>query len=226
MNDAGVGRERAGIDALQLLESHRRPAAALSHSTARIGDGNDCARRGIISFVNGIAVDLGVRVGQSASEAAMLMTSGTVTDCVPLDREESTRTSKLACKGSLVLTDSASLLSPEAADAIVITGSHGGLVGGGSANAIKTEARAAVFNDAGGGIDDAGYSRLPVLNARGIPAATVSAWSARIGDAESTLRDGFISRLNVVAMALGCEIGMCVQDFVDRVLENNQGTTR
>jgi hypothetical protein len=51
-------------------------------------------------------------------------------------------------------------------------------------------ARAALFNDAGGG---PGTARLGVLEARGVAAATVSAESARIGDGRSTFADG-ISR--------------------------------
>ena len=45
---------------------------------------------------------------------------------------------------------------------------------------------AAVYNDADFGVDDAGISRLPALDARGIAGACVSAWSARIGDGQST----------------------------------------
>jgi hypothetical protein len=49
------------------------------------------------------------------------------------------------------------------------------------------------LNDAGGGIDEAGFSRLPALNVRGIAGTTAAAVSARIGDARSTLFDGIIS---------------------------------
>ena len=43
-------------------------------------------------------------------------------------------------------------------------------------------------------MEDAGIARLPVLDARGIAGACVSAWSARIGDGQSTYRDGFVTR--------------------------------
>ena len=68
--------------------------------------------------------------------------------------------------------------------------------------------RGALYNDAGIGKDEAGVSRLPALDARGIAAATVSAASARIGDARSTYEDGIISRVNASAAALGLREGI------------------
>jgi hypothetical protein len=64
------------------------------------------------------------------------------------------------------------------------------------------------------GKDEAGTSRLPALDARGIVAATVSAASARIGDARSTYEDGIISRVNTRATALGLHAGISALEFV------------
>ena len=61
--------------------------------------------------------------------------------------------------------DSASLVVPEHHGAIVLTGSHGGLLGGRPETALKYDVRAAFYNDAGIGIDEAGVSRLPALDA-------------------------------------------------------------
>lgn len=44
------------------------------------------------------------------------------------------------------------------------------------------------------------------------PAATVSADSARIGDALSTYRDGTISAVNASARAMGVEAGMTARE--------------
>ncbi len=82
--------------------------------------------------------------------------------------------------------------APEHVGAIVVTGSHGGLLGGKPETALKYDALAALFNDAGIGIDEAGTTRLAALDARGIAAATVAADSARIGDARSTYEDGIL----------------------------------
>jgi autotransporter-associated beta strand protein len=110
--------------------------------------------------------------------------------------------------------DSASLVLPEHKDAIVVTGSHGGLLGGRPETALKYDVLGALYNDAGIGIDEAGTSRLPALDARGIAAATVSAASARIGDARSTYQDGIISRVNARAASLGLREGISTRDFV------------
>src|SRR3954464_13867977 len=61
--DAGVGRERAGIGGLDWLEQLGMPAAAIGHRSARIGDGADCARRGVITFANRRSMFLGLAPG-------------------------------------------------------------------------------------------------------------------------------------------------------------------
>src|SRR5205807_3588577 len=64
-NDAGVGRERAGIGGLDYLQKLGVPAATVGHATARIGDGADMLARGIISHANPLAMTLGVRPGMA-----------------------------------------------------------------------------------------------------------------------------------------------------------------
>ena len=105
-------------------------------------------------------------------------------------------------------------MGPEHVGTIVVTGSHGGLLGGRPETALKYDALAALFNDAGIGIEEAGVTRLPALDARSIAAATVAAASARIGDARSTYEDGILSRVNARAAALGIAPGMSARDFV------------
>jgi len=97
---------------------------------------------------------------------------------------------------------------------VLVTGSHGGLLGGRPDTALKYDALAALFNDAGIGIDEAGVTRLPALEARGIAAGTVAAASARIGDARSTYEDGILSRINPCAAALGITPGITARQFV------------
>ena len=60
----------------------------------------------------------------------------------------------------------------------------------------------------------AATTRLPALDERGIAAATVSAASARIGDALSTYADGVLSHVNATARALGGQPGMSAHIFV------------
>ena len=99
------------------------------------------------------------------------------------------------------------MVAPGDAGAIVVTGSHGGLVGGDPAMALRTDAFAAVFNDAGIGVEEAGIGRLAALERRGVAAFTVAAASARIGEARSSFEDGVISRVNAAAARLGAIAG-------------------
>ena len=51
-NDAGVGRDRAGIGGLDYLQELGIAAATVGHDTARIGDGADMMARGVITHAN------------------------------------------------------------------------------------------------------------------------------------------------------------------------------
>ena len=114
-------------------------------------------------------------------------------------------------------SNSAGLVLPEDAGHIVATGSHGALLGGKPETAIKIPVFAAIYNDADFGIENAGIARLPVLEARGIAGACVSAWSARIGDGQSTYHDGFVSAVNARAALCGGEIGISAKELVARL---------
>jgi hypothetical protein len=119
--------------------------------------------------------------------------------------------------------DSNSLVRPEDEGMIVVTGSHGALLGGRPESAIRVAVRAAVYHDAGIGIDGAGISRLPALAAHGIAAATVAADSARIGDAPSVWATGRLSALNVLAERCGARLGMSVPEFAASVIDAGRG---
>ena len=63
-NDAGVGKEAAGLAALAFLQSHGLAACTVSHDSARIGESASTLDDGVVSHVNPLAQALGVRVGQ------------------------------------------------------------------------------------------------------------------------------------------------------------------
>ena len=69
-NDAGVGKDEAGIAALAMLQARGVAAAAVAHTSARIGDALDAWEHGVISRVNDPAHALGLRSGQSVRDAA------------------------------------------------------------------------------------------------------------------------------------------------------------
>jgi hypothetical protein len=220
LHDAGIGRERAGIGGLGWLEARGVPAACVGHTSARIGDGADMARRGVLSFVNAAAARIGLRAGMAAAEALAVL-DGAGLPPAPADgaMDEARRVVAEIGGVRVVALDSNGLVEPGDAGQVVVTGSHGGLLGGRPETAVKAAVRLAVYNDAGVGADGAGLSRLPALEARGIAAGCVSCFSARIGDGVSSWEDGFLSAVNGVAAARGGAVGHSTRDFVAAVLE-------
>ena len=69
-NDAGMGKNDAGIAGVKLLDEHGIAAAAGASMSAKIGDGKSTYEQGKITVVNEAAKKLGVTVGMSAEEAA------------------------------------------------------------------------------------------------------------------------------------------------------------
>ena len=223
-NDAGVGKDEAGVAGLGLLQSVGVAAATVSYVSARIGDGRDMMDRGVISRCNALAEALGVRPGMACAAAAdRLAEAEAMVIDTPLHAEHRT----LAEPGppAVWLLDSASMVIPEDAGCIVVTGSHGALLGGRPDTAVKAPVLAALFNDAGMGVDGAGVSRLGALEGRGIAAAAVAADSARIGDARSTYEDGVISACNPLARSFGVRVGASARDAV-RAMANHAPVRR
>lgn len=217
LNDAGIGRERAGVAGLGYLQSLGVPAATISHRSARIGDGRDAQSRGVISCANEHGRSLGIVPGMPAWEAATLLSQRARKWDGRLPSEIGGRVVASPPDGDVpgvMLLDSVSLVEPSDRGQIVVTGSHGGILGDRPETASKVDVFAALYNDADIGIDSAGLTRLPALDVRGIAAATVSAWSARIGDGRSTYQDGFITHMNETARRYGAEIGISARDFV------------
>ena len=218
LNDAGVGRERAGIGSLDYLEGLGIAAATADSQSCRIGDGADMKAAGVVSFVNKSAAALGCAVGQAVSDCADRMRAAThSTAPVPPQAEARFVVRSDPGKPRVIVMDSLSLIDPSDAGAIVITASHGALLGGDPGTALGADAVAAVFSDAGFGKDRAGITRLPVLDGRGVAAATVSADSARIGDGRSVHADGVLSCVNETAATMGIGVGDTVAQFIDKV---------
>ncbi|HMQ58501.1 MAG TPA: hypothetical protein PKE65_08130 [Rhizobiaceae bacterium] len=63
-NDAGIGKERAGVRGLDLLAEVGLAGVAVGHETARIGDARDTLENGVVTVVNEPAAALGVSIGQ------------------------------------------------------------------------------------------------------------------------------------------------------------------
>ena len=62
-NDAGVGKDGAGLAALDFLQTHGLAACTVSHSSARIGEAQSTLIDGIVSHQNALALALGAATG-------------------------------------------------------------------------------------------------------------------------------------------------------------------
>ncbi|WMS43005.1 hypothetical protein RDV64_00970 [Acuticoccus sp. MNP-M23] len=214
LNDAGVGLNNAGIAGLGVCQTHGMAAAAVGHDSCRIGDAADCGRRGVVSAANAIAAGLGIVAGIGAVEAAGLLAGAPEPTGTPVVDEEHRIEHDLG-GWRLTIIDSASLVDfARDRGALVVTASHGGLVGGNPATAGRADAALFAYNDAGIGCDRAGVSRLPVLQERGIAAVTVDCRSAEIGVGQSTYDRGVISAANQAARTLGAKDGMPLKALI------------
>jgi hypothetical protein len=72
-NDAGVGKDGAGIAALAILQEHGMPAVTVGHLSAVIGEAADTLANGVISHVNDSAAALGFRKGLLLQEALVAL---------------------------------------------------------------------------------------------------------------------------------------------------------
>ena len=221
LNDAGVGKDDAGISGLTYLDRIGLAAATADAQTCHIGDGDDMLEHGTISFVNRSAARLGCAVGRSVRACALAMRHGPVIETEPPEIAGGKRHVVQDGPGGarVICLDAAPMLEAGDAGAIVITGSHAALFRGRPDDVIKPAVRAIFFSDAGVGKDQAGIKRLWLLDERGIAAGAASAATAAIGYARSIYEDGILSYVNGTAAGLGGEPGMPIRVFVARLLE-------
>ncbi len=227
LHNAGIGKDDAGIDSLALLDGIGLAAATLDHCSARIADGHDQLARGVISHVNKTAAALGCAPGQSCRAAAELMTAAVQwTGAAPEFGEARflLRARERAGAPEVWGIDSTSLLAASDKGAVMITASHGARFGSMQNKSIAGPPLAVIFNDAGGGADDCGFSRLPALAGEDVIAATVAATSARIGDARSAWESGIISHANAPAVAAGIAPGDDLPTFADKAIAAGRGS--
>ena len=133
MNDAGIGKDNAGIVGLDFLDQIGLAAATADARTCHIGDGDHMLAHGIISHVNRTAAALGCAPGQSVRDCAERMRAATVPTVAPPPITEGSRFVMRDVPGEpvLICADSIGMLQPDDAGRIVVTASHGALSGGG-----------------------------------------------------------------------------------------------
>lgn len=212
-NDAGIGFDQAGVGGVLALDQVGMAAAALDCQTCLIGDAADALENGVVSVANAAARALGVTAGMRAREAAAAFEAAPKPDRRMTPPAEAQKIVQ-AERGPIHLLDSASAVSPAMDGEILITGSHGALIGGDPNRALKAQAHAAVFSDAGFGKNMIGATRLPALQEKGVAAVTASHQTCRIGDAMSIYETGVISAVNGLAEDIGARIGLSVKAFM------------
>jgi hypothetical protein len=121
----------------------------------------------------------------------------------------------------LKLVDSITELGAHDAGCIAVSGSHGGISS--ARYALAARPLLSVFNDAGGGLNNAGLAALDFLQSNRLAACTVAHHSARIGEAASTLAGGLINHVNARAAALGIQAGWTCQQAVDVIVQVKKG---
>jgi uncharacterized protein YunC (DUF1805 family) len=72
-SDGGMGRDRSGVASLEPTADEGIAGATVDARTASMGDASSSWKDGLISAVNDLARDAGVRVGMTCQEAAQLL---------------------------------------------------------------------------------------------------------------------------------------------------------
>jgi hypothetical protein len=203
--DCGIGKDGAGIGGLWYFEAKELPAAAADISNLEHGNGRDLYDNGVLSRVNGYAAALGIHPGMTVAEAARRMATPTVKPVI-LDFHNREIVYRGRNGHDVVCTNSIADAVPEDAGVNVLcTAGHTGrsvvdyIVGG--------RPYGFICSDGAMGRDRSGVSALEPANDAGIPGASVSADSARMGDGHSTYFDGVISAANALAQAAGVVVG-------------------
>lgn len=219
-NDAGGGKEKAGVAGLDILNRYNVPAAAVDAFTARIGIASE-TEIGIVSYANALAQNTGVRIGSIADNAAQMMARVAAPSMRTIDgnleiEEKITIVHTHPTGRRIVAMDSNSMVTQNNKRDIIMTGSHGGRVG--SRPAVKYPVAAAFYNDAGVGKEKAGISRLTWLEENHIYGATVDADTARIGIGLETYELGIVSHVNALTESIGVRPGISAQEAAQIIL--------
>ena len=220
LNDAGVGKDNAGVRGIFYLEQIGLAAATADVNTCHIADGEHMLAHGIVSHVNRFAAALGCVAGDTVRATAERMRHARIAtgELSPISGGKRYTVSETPGKPRVICLDAAPMLTPQDKGAIAVTGSHAALFRGKPDNIISVRLRAVFFSDGGVGMDAAGVSRLPDLDAKHIPAGAAAAMSASIGDSRSIYNEGILSHVNEAARREGVVVGMPVKAAVDRLL--------
>ncbi len=227
LNNAGIGKNQAGIRGLTYYEAENILACAVDHDSAEIGIARDTWENGIISHISSQAESVGIQIGDSVKDAVsrinainypwLTQKSESLESPIQKDEKENKVGLKKQTQAqvdgvSITVTDSITFLNGNNAGDIVVCGSHGGLSAGGYAQ--KHGVKAVFFNDAGIGKNNAGVKSLESLSDAGIPACTVDCMSAEIFNGQDVLTNGIITVCNQLAKTRNIKEQMTVIEAI------------
>ena len=229
LNNAGIGKNQAGISGLSHYEAESIVACAVDHFSAEIGVARDTWESGIISHTNIMAEDAGIQIGDSVKKtvakiiniidkASLIQKNKSFESLINEEKENSCKVdlkkqAKVQIDGvSVTVTDSITFLNENNAGDIVVCGSHGGVSAGHYAQ--KHRLKAVFFNDAGIGKNNAGTKSLESLSDAGILACTVDCMSAEIFNGQDILDNGIITVCNQLAKSKNIKEGMMVKEAI------------
>ncbi|WP_321368551.1 hypothetical protein [uncultured Draconibacterium sp.] len=229
LNNAGIGKNQAGIRGLIHYEAENILACAVDHNSAEIGISSDTWKSGIISHTSSQAKAVGIQIGDSVQEAvSKIITVFKHPSSTQISNYESSirngiedNNNKVDLKKqtqtqvdgvAVTVTDSITFLNEENSGDIVVCGSHGGLSAGGYAQ--KYRVKAVFFNDAGIGKNNAGVKSLKSLSDAGIFACTVDCNSSEIFNGQDVLVNGVITVCNQLAQSRDIKKNMRVKEAI------------
>jgi uncharacterized protein YunC (DUF1805 family) len=233
LNNAGIGKNQAGISGLIHYEAENILACAVDHYSAEIGVALDTWNSGIISHITFQAEELGIKIGDTVKEAVtkilnIINRTSSLQEKKNSDsliKEEKENSGKIDLKKqsqtqidgvNITVTDSITFLNDKNIGDIVVCGSHGGLSAGHYAQ--KHALKAVIFNDAGIGKNNAGIKSLDLLNDAGILACTVNCMSAEIFNGHDSFNNGIISVCNKLANSRNIQEKMTVKEALKCII--------
>jgi hypothetical protein len=209
--DAGIGKDQAGISGLKTGEKIGVPVAAIAAMSAETSNGR-ATLLGTISTANAQARALGVKPGMVAYEAAMLMTKAPAGKPISVSRgvEEKPVVVEKTPKGNIWATPGTTAIRQKIPTDVICSGANSSRVM--SDGVFRMAAKGAIANDAGIAKNNTAVEGLKLLGEKGVPAASVSTLTARLGEGLSTWNDGVISVVNPIAAKRGVKVGMTAKD--------------
>ncbi len=217
--DGGIGKDEAGISGLKHGETIGVPVAAIAAMSAETSNGRSTLL-GEISRANAQARALGVEPGMVAYEAAALLAEAPAGKPIPTQRggEAGPVVVEETPNGRIWASPGTTAIREQIPDDVVCSGANSSRVM--SDGVLRMAAKGAIANDAGIAKNDSAVEGVMLLAEHGIPAASVSTMSARLGEGLSTWNDGTISTLNEVAGGLGIRVGMTAKEAARLMLSS------